>query len=176
MRLFRLLYLHRQLEQKQIAEQAMLPPKVILLAHSCPCFRAVSACKRAAYITNSRLLDLYNCQLHAVGQLQQRTLPKPALYVDTAFMHDVLDHLCWQSRDMIVESLKSDISCVSQHAEMLSWPQQQAKPAGLHQHHLGYCMWLQKATSKYLLLLHNDCLIMSSKDTDGMHVYPEHVL
>ena len=28
LRLFRLLYLHPQLEQKQIAEQAMLPPKV----------------------------------------------------------------------------------------------------------------------------------------------------
>lgn len=28
LRVFRLLYLHRQLEQKQIAEMAMLPPKV----------------------------------------------------------------------------------------------------------------------------------------------------
>ncbi len=50
LRLFRLLYLHRQLEQKQIAEQAMLPPKVILLIHSRPCCLAVSACKWAAYM------------------------------------------------------------------------------------------------------------------------------
>ncbi|DBB01687.1 TPA: hypothetical protein ACH3X1_000319 [Trebouxia sp. C0004] len=50
LRLFRLLYLHRQLEQKQIAEQAMLPPKVIPLIHSCLCSLGVSAYKWAAYI------------------------------------------------------------------------------------------------------------------------------
>jgi len=50
LRLFRLLYLHRQLEQKQIAEQAMLPPKVILPIHSCPCCLALSVYKWAAYM------------------------------------------------------------------------------------------------------------------------------
>ena len=96
LRLFRLLYLHRQLEQKQIAEQAMLPPKVILLIHSCPCCLAVSVYEWAACITNSWLLDLFNGQLNAVGKLQQRTLPTAAPYVDSAFMHDVTDHLCWR--------------------------------------------------------------------------------
>ena len=31
LRVFRLLLLHRQLEQKQVAEKAMLPPKVLPL-------------------------------------------------------------------------------------------------------------------------------------------------
>lgn len=99
LRLFRLLYLHRQLEQKQIAEQAMLPPKVILLIHSRPCFLAVRICCLHHKLLLAGFVPLSAACFWTFAAKNSAKSCYKQLYVDTAFMHDVLDHLCWQSRD-----------------------------------------------------------------------------
>jgi len=144
LRLFRLLYLHRQLEQKQIAEQAMLPPKVVPLIHSCPCCLAVSVYKWAVYMGDPacRTCPIASCMLLkncskglCQGLHYMCTLPSCMMRL-TIFVGSLAIRLIKEG------SLKSAVSCVSQHAGMLLWPQQQAMPAGLHQHHLCYCIWL----------------------------------
>lgn len=93
LRLFRLLYLHRQLEQKQIAEQAMLPPKVSTLTHSCACCLATSACKCAAYMGDPacQTCPIASCML--LENCSKEVCLGPHCTC-TAFVHDVLDHLC----------------------------------------------------------------------------------
>jgi len=52
-----------------------------------------------------------------------------------------------------------------------------ATTAGLHQHHLGYCMWLLAAMPHQLSALAAQCFVIrSSKETDEMHIDLEHVL
>jgi len=106
------------------------------------------------------LLDLSNCQLHALEKLQQRTLPRTALYVHTAFMHDALDHLCWKSGNTIDKRRVTQVCCqlcittcrdafMATTAGYASWLAS-ASPVLLH---MAFC---SHATYKYLILLHND--------------------
>ncbi len=103
----------------------------------------------------SRLPDLSNCQLHALEKLQQRTLPRTAPYVHTAFMHDVLDRLCCNFGNMtdegrVTASLPSLVyynmqGCLHGHNSRLA-------SASLGLLHVAVC---SHATCNYLILLHN---------------------
>ena len=101
------------------------------------------------------LLDLSDCQLHAVGKLQQKFLPRTAIYVHTAFMRNAPDHLCWKSGDMtdkgrITASLPSLVhpnmqGCFHGHNSTPA-------SASLGLLHVAFC---SHATSNYLTLLHS---------------------